>query len=585
MIVPETKRIGVIFSEGNAQLEIPSNQRNFDWGQDEVRELIDDLQASQREASGSLFLGNMIFDVSKYGKRKVVDGQQRLTTISLLLIACRTRASELNNAKQVSEIQKKITFVDEVSGESLGPRIIVSPSIKDVFDFICDDDWDLQFPTTIANKSVRRQSNKVKPVFQYIYKEVKNYKQSELDAILKAVYDAYVIQISISNTQDAFDIFERTNARGLDLNVADLVKNYLFASQDIDDVEEKWQGIVENSSNSMQRMLKYFWVSRKGYVKRADLYREIKKYGNDVGAIPLVSELEDFSKYFSVVQSLDEKLVKEWFNEIGFTQISQNETYYQIVSRVFQALKFFRVTQAYPLIYSMIIGRAHTKEKASSKPKPFLNALEDLEKYHFVNNVICERIGNEVEKFYSDYSLKFNSKAFGPTLIEFKKELKAKLATKEEFVTRFVEIAYSPSDPALIHYIFDRINNYGLRGGQRMNLFFPRKEYLLSNFNRDHILPQSYKKSTSISLELKEAIDNIGNILVLSRHSNSGFNDLPPREKIKMLRETEHSGSLVYLKDFLQTYEKDLDNWTEDKIYARATNLANDGYDRVWKLS
>src|SRR5690606_22562434 len=140
----------------------------------------------------------------------------------------------------------------------------------------------------------------------------------------------------------------------------------------------------------------------KEYVREIDF--ENQRDGIDV----FVDDLYEFSRYYKVAQSQDAEDVKKWLIEIGLTDFSKSDYYYKDINRVFQALKLFRVTQAYPLIYSIFKFYINTKDKRGKDDSNILlNVLRKIENYHFVNNVISGHIGNEVEKFYAETSSNF----------------------------------------------------------------------------------------------------------------------------------------------------------------------------------
>jgi hypothetical protein len=399
---------------------------------------------------------------------------------------------------------------------------------------------------------------------------------------LRTLYRAYVIEIVIGNELEAFDIFERTNARGLDLNVADLLKNYLFASVDEVNVEEMWSEIVTNSENTLQRMLKYFWVSSHGYVQKKDLYRELKGYGREVGAEKLTAELYRFSRFFQTVRALDSVKLHDGLVENDFSLIAENEGYQGELSRVFEALKLFQVQQAYPVIYATFAAfkRAGGDLKAL---KVLLGVLGSIEKYHFINNAVCDRVGNEVEGLYADTAKAFaESENFKKTADQFIDELKKKRADSAEFSTRFSDISYRSDTIPLIHYIFDRINNLGHKDSQWVPLYNPDKSLLKKNFNIEHFLPQN--PETELTDDDAASIDNIGNLLVISRHSNSSFGNLLPTEKIELLKEPKHSGKLGYLQDFVASYGNEAKRWSEKSIHNRAADLAKTAFSSVWNF-
>jgi len=585
MIQPKSRTIDDIFSDGQNRIVVPRYQRNFDWGKNEVQELMSDLEAAQKSDAGRLFLGTFVFDNSTEGELRVVDGQQRLTTISLVLLACRTVAKKNKQYDLAQEIQKKLTFTDSATGKKVSERVSASSSIADIFQYICDNDWNGEFPTRVdingSIKPIKRQTNKVKPVYDFIHDQIKDHKPEDLSNFLRALYGSYVIEITIADELEAFDIFERTNARGLDLNVADLLKNYLFAAISDVDIEEKWNEIVENSENTLQRMLKYFWVSGHGYVQKKNLYRNLKMYGNELGAEKMTDELYKFSRYYKAIRSLEIALLREWFAETDLLILKENESYQGQLNRNFEALKLFQVSQVYPLIYSIFI--AYKKAGADARmTKILLNLLQVLEKYHFVNNVICERIGNEIEQLYAESATEFyDTDDFKTTSDRLIKELKKRKASIDEFVPRFADLAYHSDTIPLIHYVYDRINNFDHKDSQWVSLYNPDKNLLKKNFNIEHFLPRNPDQPHEE--EEVNVLDNIGNLLVISRHSNSSFGNLPPAEKIKLLSEPKHSGKLSYLKDFVQKYDVG-ENWDEKTIIQRAKDVADHAYKEYWSF-
>lgn len=211
-----------------ARYAIPIYQRDYKWGKEEALELIEDLKNYQGTTGEKLFLGTFIFETGKDKHTSVVDGQQRLTTIILLLVACRKRALELNLHGLAQLIQGKITFIDSTTGESQGGRLVASDSIRDVFEHLTKDSWDGKFPTVLGKKTTKRQANRIKPIYDFFKTEVSHLTKDGLGNFLRAIYDAFVIRIDIESEVDALSIFERTNARGMELAISDLLKNYLF---------------------------------------------------------------------------------------------------------------------------------------------------------------------------------------------------------------------------------------------------------------------------------------------------------------------------------------------------------------------
>jgi len=578
MIIPKHTPLGELY-KSNAVLTVPKYQRNFDWGKNEVSEMMSDLKISMSTAK-PMFLGTFVFDISEKNNYKIVDGQQRITSFTLLLIACRQLSKKLRYHSLAQEIQKKISFTDETTGEMVSERVLVSSGIADVFKFISDESWNGEFPLKINNKQVKRQTNKLKSLYNFMFEEIAHYGKSDLTAFLKAVYSTYIIEIDIQDELEAFDIFERTNARGMSLNVADLLKNYLYANAEEEEIDNKWGEIIDNAGGTLQRMLKYFWVSMHGSVSKVDLYRKLKSYGNSEGAKVLTEGISEFSLYYSAIQSDKEKLIKEWLIKEECTTITENKGYLEIVVSAARGLNHFKITQHFPLIYSITSAYKKT-EKGGKETKLYLNLIESIEKYHFINNQICERVGNEIEKPYADYSEKFfETEDFMSLGKEFISLLKGKLANEEEFTSRFIELDYQELSLSDLCYLFNKINNYDLNPSEWLKIYDPDKSILRNHYNTEHFLSQN--PSYKVKPEDMELVDNIGNLFVISRHTNSKLQNLPPKEKITMLE--DRGKKFRYVSNFISEFKKGNQEWGEKEILNRAKELAKLAYKEAWNI-
>jgi uncharacterized protein with ParB-like and HNH nuclease domain len=590
MIQPKLSTVGEILAVAKP-FAVPKYQRGFAWGKEQAADLLSDLSTESKDRRG-LFLGTLIFNVSDRSHEgvTVVDGQQRLTTIFLLLIACRQLAKRLGIEGVAQETQKRITITDPTTAESKGALLRVSDSIREVFEDMTRHDWDGLLPQKVKNKTVKLKTRKIRPVYDTFDTAIRDFDKEQLGALLHSIYEARVIRIDIDGDEEAFSIFERTNARGTDLEVSDLLKNYLYQSN-VSGVDDKWKEIIENSSSTILRMLKYFYVAKNGYISKTDLYTGLKDYCIQLGGPEqFVQELTNFSRFYNLIrQEKTDAELKEYLDTIGCPAISSETDKYQRVHFTLQAFRLFGVSQVYPVIYAALSWMARNGQGASkSASKQFIRLLESLENYHFVNNAICSRIGNEVEKIYADLCKKLSeSKEFDKDISEFIVQLRGKLASEEEFETRFCEINYSDEFLPLISYIFDRVNNFKLDPGERTIIFNPITNLKRRNHNTEHFLPKKPDDETTIDSATLAAIDNIGNLLPMSFRANSSLGNLSPLKKIQKLEGelSRKTNNLNYLKDFVKQYASSAAEWNDKAIQVRARDMARDAYERVWKLA
>lgn len=431
------------------------------------------------------------------------------------------------------KIQQKICFEDETTGEFLGSRLSASESISNVFDFICDGEWDGIFPDKLpSGKQVKRQSNRIKPIYNYFWNKIKAFDQPALSKLLTTLYNSYIIRIDIEDEMEAFKIFERTNVRGIDLEASDLLKNFLFSTLG-ESVEEAWYRITDLSGGTMLKMLKYFYVSKKGKASKAKLYKKIKSYGKEVSPQKLLEELEDFALFYNAIRSANIAEMKNFFEQIQFDALIADQEKFEDVYASIEGLRLFKITQIYPLLASAFA--CYYRSGYSSQPKAskkLITFFKKLESYHFINNAVCERIGNEVENLYADYASKYaESSDFDKVSSGLYLELNNQLAPKDEFISRFTDITYQANTIPLISYIFDRINNKGLAPGQRVSIYNADERVLRRNHNIEHFYPQNPPSDSGLPELTNDELNNIGNLLCISFRTNSKLGNITPEEK------------------------------------------------------
>ena len=578
----------------NAKFAIPRYQRGYDWkGDAQVKDLFSDLTSClESQFSSSLFLGSMIFDVSKEKSDSVVeiiDGQQRFTTIMITLIAARNFArSILGNERLAIKEQESIQIEDPYLDANYD-RFLASESIRDIYNVMSDYEWrGDSFPETVtlpdrSRKGIKRQVGRVEPIYKYAFQQIQAFCEKDVSAFqrfMKQLYhDTFVIRIDVDEQSEAFEIFERTNARGKPLEVSDLLKNYLFSKDKellTESMEEAWDNISSDAGNNIIRVLKYFWISRRGHVVNRDLYRNLRTYASEMEVGDFVSELKEFSSYYRAFYAAESKHLDAWLSDRG---ISSNSMHLSEISRSCNAIKAFRVTQPIPLMFSIL--KAYEKlEETNRSIKKLINIFRSIETHHFINNKICNRIGNEVEKLYASYSDKFyNGDDFDSTWEEFEKDLIQKTAERDEFTSQFGYLSYqNEGDKVTIRYVFDLLANKGMKEGQRVPILnydhlFGRIE---SPYNIEHVYAQSHASDDD------EFVHEIGNLLIIPKQINGILqNDDFPTKIDKLKNPTSYGNNITHVPPYIQEFVKEVEEigyWDASTIEDRTNRLAARAY-------
>ena len=610
----------------NSYLQVPDYQRDYVWKKGEqveefwqdIEEQFFDLKNKTPDSGSGLFLGNLILcNQHNQEKFQIVDGQQRMTTIFILLIAFRAFLKSLrSNPSKVESVNKIIARINEYlvfenvdTGEIEGYFFKAAPSINKVLEFISKADWDGEFPSKIDQEAVKRQSNKIKPIYLYFYDQISKLLGGDNDdfrVLNRAIESLTFINVTLDDFRSAYLFFERTNSRGKNLEVADLLKAHLFANHE-SDIVEMWDAIAKNSNQNFTRMLKYFYISHKGHITASKLFNGLKTLYSDQGnnkkfsAEDLLINLDDFSKFFNAITKIEsEVILRPVFLDLSKTEkldISEDRLY-RIYNSI-DALNLFGVTQAIPLMWSLLKKfyslDLHKKPYDSRHKNTLVCFFESLENYHFINNYILDRVGNEVEKLYAEYAKRFhnveNEVDFTMALNELYARLKIQVATKDVFVPAFSEIEYSKTKRnSIIYYILDRFNGVDdkykkLQKDDKPQIFNPYTPYRKTDKTIEHWLPQSLAKDDSG--EVYAWCHRIGNLLALEKSTNSKLNNKSPQDKYLQLASNRY---LNTYKDNIRFLEKHIsehgsfDQWNEESINRRSNELAEIAYTKIWNF-
>ena len=583
MFNPVSVRI-VDLLTATAQFAVPKYQRGYEWKHAHAEELLQDLQYfAEDPEEGKLFLGTCIFQkgARNTSKLSVVDGQQRLTTITLLLVACRSRAAALGMTTLTHSISEKVSFRDN-HGEYKGPKLIASPTVRELYEHLLQDEWDEEFPARVAGKSMRWQKQRLEPVYKHFSDVIADYGAEDLKQLLDATYESIVIRIDVEDDLDALSIFERTNARGQDLEIADLLKNHLYQHQ-VSDLESLWTEICDNAGTQLLRMIKQFVVSERGYVQKKMIYRQLKRMIQEESAEIVTKRLLQFSRFFAAISkggSAD--ALKRFLESIGCSRLASIEWNLRALNSRLGALRSFQVSQHVPALYSALNCMMRVNPDSE---KPLLALAHAVERYHFVNTVVCRRLGNEVERVYADFALECSSSNdLNASVQRLIGSLRTKLRPEEEYSVGLSAFDYNTDDSGKFAFFFDRVLNVGKsRQDSWVEIFdADDREWIRRTHEIEHFLAQ--KPQAATSEEDAEWVHNIGNLLVVSNATNNRLSNKPAAQKVEILKASPEV-HYNYVDALLREWDESVAKlWNAESIRKRAARLASMSYQEVFKL-
>ncbi len=455
--------------------------------------------------------------------------------------------------------------------------------------------WTGEFPTKKQKgKHFKRAVKKIKPIYDYFANRIDQLNtKEEIQKWVEAVaYLCYFVVIRISADFEAFEIFERMNARGIELNAAELLKNHLFSKKgDLkeDELNSKWSEIFENSNNDLLRMLRYFYISGSGFVRKDELYKKLQEKVRESGTKEFIEELDQYSQHYYNFLVAGRKELEEYFKETIGGKLGLKAYDLDEMGDAIEGLRLFKVYQPFTILCSAYGKILKDTNNLDSSFKAFKKLLLSLEKFHFINNAICKKANNEIEHFYADMCTKItNDQNLSMSRVDKIIEgLRQRKESIEVFVDGFVGITYEENDRAafrMIYYLFDKFNNHKKKGGERISIYDTDQRLIRKNYNIDHMNPRKSKEYDISSDDVRETIDNIGNLMVIPYHTNSRAQNVPLANKIKEFYQ-QYANNLPMVQEFIGDFHAE--DWnSQDAIFnaidKRADALAKRAYREIW---
>ena len=244
-----------------------------------------DLRAALVLDEPEYFLGTIVLAQGS-DERSVIDGQQRLATASLLLAAVRNAFLDHDDKSRASVIESEYLAARDLRSAQVVPRLrlneVDDPHFRRI---IFDRDYSTYDE---APASHTRLSDAMKTLEGHIRDEVERADRNWSDRLLAIVSalesSVRLIVVSVASDADAYLIFETLNDRGLPLNIADLLKNYLFGISHIESgaVQAAWSemdSVIQSAADeeTIKTFIRHSWMSANGPVRERDLYRHIKR--------------------------------------------------------------------------------------------------------------------------------------------------------------------------------------------------------------------------------------------------------------------------------------------------------------------
>lgn len=531
-----TKRIQEYIDSGK-KFKIPAFQRGYSWTGKDVIKLINDA-VTQREMGH--FIGAFIIANQKNGESIVVDGQQRLT--SLLLIMCAIRDWKYKNSgeeacesdEDYKEIKRFVyrRLIDSNLGvEQTKDRDILFAGIRK------SKQWTNLFENTVTKKY--KGDNKM----LIAYREAYNYIEKEcrlnpefIQTVYLSIKDLIFTEISSKRPADAYYVFRSLNSSGVPLRVNDHIKAHIFSFLDADeenchnqeiDTDESdintWKSIERNvryslDKNSIDTFMKNFALVNG--LKSENSRNVYETYFDNITSI------EDAQKYIEMLEK--DSII---YNSIVKPKGISVEDNYKSVSIDLEFMRSIGIKQHVCLVYA-----AYKLEKMGRMNiNQLVKLIDFLARFHFIYNKLGRQPTNRLTQIYKKYSTRFselildnedpNGMSKSDSLVnELIEKLKEKLydnncsiinTAREKFSGLDYESRKNnQEDKKYIKYVLEKVYKDGNSS--------------VINPTLEHVVPQS----EGLKSEYGSQINKVGNIILLEYEDNQELKDKDVKYKV-----------------------------------------------------
>lgn len=551
---------------GSHFFSIPRFQRPYSWDEENILDFWSDLISNQ---SDDYFIGSMV--VFRKGKQYfgVVDGQQRLTTITILLSLVRDYFVSIEEDDLAKGVHQLVERKDRSNNDKYVLKTESSfPYFQEnVQKFTGEPDAECKYQKEEAN--IKTAHDRFKYLIQQTLESVDKdaslpeeerhkKKTKKLTDLRDAVFNLKVIFVTLDNEDDAYIIFETLNTRGKDLALTDLVKNHftkhLKAKGDVDHAKINWEKILDTIHNSSEDIstdtfIYHYWASRYESVPQKKLFPKIKKSVTKAKAKEYLKELVGDAKIY---RSLHETTYRWTKNQLG-------------VARALTALRLFKLSQPIPAELALV----RSYDDGVIKYGRLKDALEAIEKFHFQFTAITSsRSSGGISAMYSSFAQRVyeanDAKKAADEIDSLKVKLRDRIPSYEEFEVAFKEVRFTnvnSKQKNLVRYILRKFSEYH---GYKYPVDF-------DELSIEHIHPQSSKTDGWD----EDSVGMLGNLIFLDPDMNGKLGNRKTSEKINVLKDNGYA-----LPDCVESAEP----WRPGNAVQHTEEMARVAYNVIWKI-
>ncbi|MCQ2927556.1 DUF262 and DUF1524 domain-containing protein [Helicobacter pylori] len=539
-----TTLLGFFEENQNNQFVIPIYQRLYSWKKEQCEQLWDDIiKIGGNDKMNGHFIGSILYvrdDNTHSSPLLIIDGQQRLTTITLLFIALRNHLSEeVEILKKFSrkEIENRYLINSNKDGDKKF-RLILSESDKDTLLSLIDKNK--REPSELSVKIVEN--------FELFEKWISE-NTDKLETIFKGLEKLMIVWIALDKEKDDPQlIFESMNSKGIELTQADLIRNYIIMETKVDKQKDfynqYWRAMEEDFKQNeklFDRFVRHYLTIKTGEIPNIKkVYKAFKDYQQKEG-VKIEDLLKDLQKYCG------------YFCQIAFKKEADKD-----LNKALSFLVDLEMDVVYPLLLELY---SDYKDGILSK-QDFIPIIALTESY-LCRRAVCGLGSNGLNKIFLSFTKKIDKD-------QYLESIKAHFLSLEKTTGKFPKDSEFRDSLITIDFYHFKKKEYFLK---RLEKFDTKEPVDTQKCEVEHIMPQTlnpeWKEDLGENFEAihEKYLHTIGNL------TKTGYNSEYRNNSFQEKRDMENGFKQSPLR--LNQSLKDLEVFGEKEIEKRANDLAD----------
>lgn len=536
---------------------VPPYQRDYSWKKDHWEDLWNDI-LNVVQSDNVHYMGSIVLQDMGDKKYHVIDGQQRFSTLTLIVLATINQLNLLieknieieSNKQRVSLLKAK--FIGDTDPGSL--TYFSKLKLNENNDSFFQTNL-LVFRTPINIKTLKDSDKLLWSAYNYFVERVGEYfhgienGETITNFLNKLVAERLMfIQIIVEDELNAYTVFETLNSRGVGLTVTDLLKNYLFSVSsevDLPHIKNKWKAIVMVIGlDAFPTFLRHYWISSRKLIRQDYLFRAIRdSVSNSTEVIDLLDNLEQNAQLYIALSNYSDSF---WDGN-------------REIKKRIKELSLFKEKQS----YSILIAAYNNLDLVT-----FIGVLKMISVITFRYTVISKLHTNLKEEIYNRAALAISNKT-ATNLVQIATIIKPLYPTDNDFRNRFASKSISTKrGKKIVRYILFSIENHISHNDYDFEENAGTIEHILpENGNENYLenFPQAVHESV---------VYRLGNYTLLEDDKNRACEILPFIEKKEIFRTSQYQ--------LTNTIESGM--WSPNAIDNRQDWLANQATS-IWRIS